>query len=758
MQRKLEFRQNQILQPCASTKIKAEIAQIRFHNEDNGWTVLKCKNLDDHCEFNGVGYFINIFPKEVFFFFGKWIYHKQFGKQFQIERAVEARPSTKQAICRYLSSGIYKGIGPKTASRIVEQFGHETIDILDNNPEKLRQVPKLGKKAIGNIIRAWKEKRNLANTMMLLSQHGIAGALARKIVKIYQQKELTISEIITQNPYQLIRDVAGIGFLTADKIALSVGITADDPRRLQEAIMFILEQASERGHCYLTTHQLISKLSQLLTLEQEKIITHLESSLTTLNEDLRVITCSHWGSVNHYAADLLYAERQSAFYLLRLINTPFAGRDPHADDIQLRINNWLDRYSEQTNTKLSESQLNAVKTAAVSKIFILTGGPGVGKTTTANAIIQLLRAMGRSVSLCAPTGRAAQRMSELSQMPAKTIHRLLEWSPVERRFMRDEHNTIATQAIIIDEASMLDIRLAECLFKAIPSTAQLIIIGDVDQLPAVGAGNVLRDLINANVIPTCQLTEVFRQAACSKITSFAHLINQGQMPQFDNESANDCHFLHYDSTESILTGLKNLLTISIPNAGYNLAQDVQILTPMNRGDLGSQNLNEMIQELVNPPTPTVSSLKHHGLTFRLHDKVIQTINNYDLGVFNGDIGFICDINSEKKELSVDFSGKQILYKEDSLDDLSLAYAITIHKSQGSEFPVAIIPIAMNHFVMLQRNLVYTALTRAKKLAVFIGNLKALHLAIRNETSAERQTHLKNRLQDAFNNKESIYEA
>lgn len=644
-----------------------------------------------------------------------------------------------------------KGIGPKTAHRIVEHFGDNTLEILDANPQRLMEIPSIGSKKAEAIIDSWKEQRSVANVMMFLNTHGISPLFAARIFKIYGADAI---KTVSADPYRLAVDIHGIGFISADKIARSMGIATDSPERMRAAILFQLQQAEERGHCYVTTPQLIRMLIECLTLSEDRIVPRLADCLGQLNsvgaivsekiEDAEGETTSA-----HFRAELLVAEWNVAHTCAKLLANPLA---PETE----RVEAWLSRYGEASGTELSQEQLDAVRKAAMSRVFILTGGPGVGKTTTANTIIRLLKAMGKTVALGAPTGRAAQRLTEVAAAPARTIHRMLEWLPNMRTFARDEHNPLTVQAVIIDEASMLDIRLADALIRAVPVTAQLILIGDVDQLPSVGPGNVLRDLIDSGRVPYTRLSRIFRQAAHSRIVQTAHAINAGEKPDFsdDPESSSpaDCHFVEVETGDDIRSKVKELIARTIPQKyGYDAAQDVQVLTPMNRGELGTVSLNEELQQLLNPLRSGAQEYKRGTLTLRPGDKVIQSVNNYDLGVFNGDIGYVQDTHVDGGKLIVSFGDRIVTYADEHAFDLRLAYAITIHKSQGSEFPAVIIPCTMQHYVMLQRNLIYTALTRARKLAFFVGSKKALHFAAGNVSSGARQTSLVDKLRRAVDN-------
>lgn len=731
-----------------------EVDRITYRNDENGWTVLKVRDVETHDVVTVTGSLPPIQEGEHLQLVGNWTTHATFGRQFKAERAVPTRPTTRKGILRYLSSGMIKGIGERTAEKIVEHFGLETFQILDENPGCLLQVPRLGKKKAKEIIDSWKAQKAVADVMMFLIHHGITPNYAQKIIKLYGDEAI---ELISANPYQLSVDIHGIGFMKADAIARSIGIASDSPERVRAAIIYQIQQSEERGHCYTTTPQLLDTLSTLLNVESIRLESLVPTQLAKLNESGSLISetikYDNESMASHWRPEILAAEYGIAEIIKRQLQQKIEP-DPS------RVDAWIERYNQVSPTPLSTTQADAVRTAANSRIFILTGGPGVGKTTTANAIIRLFRAMGKTVLLAAPTGRAAQRLSEVSAEKAKTIHRLLEWQPAEGGFARNQLNPLAADVIICDEASMLDVKLADALLEAVPEHAQIIFIGDIDQLPSVGPGNVLRDMIQSESIPYVRLKEIFRQAATSSIIRYAHAINDGQVPEFPKDVASDCQFIEVDTTDDIRAVVKTLLTDVLPNKHhFDVKKDVQILTPMNRGDLGTQALNGELQDLLNPdPADHLreTSTKTDGVRRRLRrrDKVIQMANNYDLQVFNGDIGFVRQTNVEGGHTQVEFSDQRsVSYDLDQADDLRLAYAITIHKSQGSEFPVVIIPMSMQHYVMLQRNLIYTALTRAKKLAVFVGARKALAHAIRNNISVHRQTWLTQRIRDAVHSRE-----
>jgi len=704
--------------------------------------VLRVRNCNDESQVTATGFFAAVHPGAQFEFVGNWSRHPQYGLQFKIDRMVPVRPDTAEALERYLASGLIKGIGPKTATKIVAKFGADTLQVLDHEPQRLSEIQSLGTKKRLQIIESWREQKSVADVMLFLSTHGISPLFAARIRKHYGGDAI---KIVSADPYRLASDIQGIGFIAADRIAQSMGIAGDSRERIRAALVYQLQQGEERGHCYLTRAQLIRALVANLNLTEVQVLQRFPEALADL-EDLGAITSETLTVIEdstersesvYYRSELLVAE----WNVTRASSRLLASQLPHDLD---RINAWLSRYGEASGTVLADEQLEAVRMAASNRLFILTGGPGVGKTTTANTIIRLLKAMGKTVALAAPTGRAAQRLTEVAATPARTIHRLLEWLPHLHSFARDESNPLPVQAVIVDEASMLDIRLADALIRAVPPTAQLILIGDVDQLPSVGPGNVLRDLIDCDEIPCVRLQKVFRQAQCSRIIQTAHAINSGgalNIATLGRDS--DCQFVEVESGEDIRTTILELVERQLPRVyGFNPITDVQILTPMNRGELGTVSLNEALQKSLNPEGQGKREYKRGGLLLRQGDKVIQSANNYDLGVFNGDIGYVVDTRVEGGRLLIEFGDdKVVAYDDEQAQELRLAYAITVHKSQGSEFPVVVIPCTMQHYVMLQRNLMYTALTRAKKLAIFVGSSKALQHAVGNQTSGQRQTGL-----------------
>jgi exodeoxyribonuclease V alpha subunit len=744
------------------SQFHGEVMRVTYRNDDNGWSVLKVIDVDTQDPVTVTGNLPPTDSGEHLQLIGTWSNHSTFGRQFKAHRAVPTRPTSHAAILRYLRSGLIKGIGDKTAEKIVDHFGVDTFKVLDENPGCLLQVPRLGKKKAQEIITSWKAQKAVADVMMFLIHHGISPKYAQKIMKLYGDQSI---ELISANPYQLAVDIHGIGFKKADVIAQSIGIALDSPERIRAGIIFLLQQAEEKGHCFLTDSQVREQLTLILGVQVEGAKNQSDSvasntkeiSLKVINQQLKLLVDS--GSIfeeisnlgdsdsrTFWLPDLIHAEINIAAILSKKLtrNVPI---DPS------RISQWMERYNQIAHAPLSETQTNAVLAAVSSPVFVLTGGPGVGKTTTANAIIRLFKAMGKTVLLAAPTGRAAQRLSEISAEKAKTIHRLLEWQPLEGAFARNSTNPLASDVVLCDESSMLDVRLAQALIESVAEHSQLIFIGDVDQLPSVGPGNVLRDLIQSDKVPSVTLTEIFRQAATSSIIRNSHAINKGIVPEFSADVPTDCQFIEVESTGDVKEVIAKLVQDVLPHKyGWDPKRDIQILTPMNRGDLGTQALNEQLQSLLNsgdkPHLDHQEKPWQHRRGFRKGDKVIQTANNYNLQVFNGDIGFVDSIEVNGGNTIVSFGEDRVVnFDDDAADDLRLAYAITIHKSQGSEFPVVILPMSMAHYVMLQRNLVYTGLTRARKLAIFIGSIRALGQAIRNNNSVERQTKLSDRIRN-----------
>lgn len=721
------------------------LKHVIFRNEDNSWSVLRFQDNNTKDDFIAKGYFTILHDNQKFTLKGYWVKHPQYGQQFQVVSYIQQLPSSSESLIKFLSSKAFKGIGPKTALKIIKYFGDQVLDVLENKIDRLYEVPKISKKTVTKIISAWKENQSTHKLMMFLANYGISAVFASKIIRTYQDKAL---DIINSDPYRLALDISGIGFKTADKIAHNLGIPKDSPIRIRAAIWNYFKLWEEQGHCFLKYSQIIEGMKKLLGVEdiqayEENILNSLEwlENNGIIIKDEIISNKVHINEYIYYLSNTFICETSIAQILNTLLNTKF-------NFSKTQIYLWINEYLKLTNLEFSKDQIDSCVQAIQNKVFILTGGPGVGKTTTANVIIQILNNMGKTVALCAPTGRAAQRLKEISSVSAKTIHRLLEWSPQEGGFYYNQNNRLSVDTVIVDEASMLDIHLAYSLLSALKDTAQIIFIGDADQLPSVGPGNVFGDLIYSQQIPYVKLTQIFRQAQYSNIVKTAHAINTGTPIVFDNSERSDCKFIEVESIDDIKKIIKILVSQKIPKK-YNLdpIKDIQVLTPMNKGSLGSQVLNQELQSVLNPNVNNLNAHENHkdSHKFFVNDKVIQIANNYELGVFNGDIGIVKAVDADGAKVIVEFNDKIVHYNDYDALDLKLAYAITIHKSQGSEFTVVIVPLSMQHYVMLQKNLIYTALTRAKKLAILIGSKKAFNYAISQQKSHERQSLLKYRL-------------
>ena len=715
------------------TSILFKTIKILFRNEDTGWNVLQGQISEKSAAVTVTGVFITVNEGEYYTCEGEWGEHPTFGKQFKVISAQLSRPKSLESIKKYLSSGLIKNIGEKTAQKIVEFFGENTFETLDQNPSLLLTIPRMSRKKLQSILESWREQKASRDVLYFLNSHQIPINLAKRIFSKYGT---ATQEILTENPYRMCTEVTRVGFLTADKIALNMGFTADSSERVKAAIEYQLQQFEDQGHCYSTTVQLVQGLTDLLKIPETIITEHLGEALLQLNADGQIVSLPYESisspTTRHARLEIMDAEIEVAEITMRMLN-----QKPKLDPT--RFEYFM--ANDPSVKDLSTTQKRAVQEAVSNSVFILTGGPGVGKTTTARAIIAGLKYLGKKISLAAPTGRAAQRLAEVTGMQASTIHRLIRWKGDDAEV--EEGDPIVADCLLVDEVSMLDITLARLLWKALRLNTQLILVGDVDQLPSVGPGSVLRDLIDSLVVPTLTLTEIFRQASASNIIRFSHAINHGQIPDFP-KTGGDCHFIEAEDSFTIKNLISELVTSHLPQKyHFDPMRDVQLLVPMHKGELGTTELNDYLQKLLNPRSRDQAGSKEGA--FFPGDKVIQTANNYELLVFNGDIGFVTAAQFDRGKVNVQFSDRTVTYKKEQADDLKLAYAITIHKSQGSEFPVVIIPLHTQHFVMLQRNLIYTALTRAKRLAIFIGVKRALYLGIQNVGSQNRQTQLKDYL-------------
>ena len=708
--------------------LRCVVERITYQNADNGYTVLKCavKNYSDLVTV--VGTMPDTHVGSVLSLEGMWKMDAKYGRQFLVEKFEETLPATVYGIEKYLGSGLVKGVGPKFAKRIVEKFGKDTLDVIEETPDELLKVPGIGKVRVDRIKTSWQEQKEIKNIMLFLQSHEVSTSHATKIYKTYGSESIAI---VKENPYRLADDIWGIGFKTADSIAQKMGIDKGKFVRLRSGIFYTLNKLAEAGHCYTTRKQLIGKAKELLEVEEPELEITLDEMIRTNDvirdeaEDREAI----------YLPPYYFSESGCAKRLLRLTS---CGKKKSEDTEEI-----LKKVAASSEITYDEIQWQAVKTAVSSKVMVLTGGPGTGKTTTTLGIISAYKQAGCQIILAAPTGRAAKRMSEATGMEAKTIHRLLEYKPPEG-YQKNEEHPLEGDVLILDECSMIDIMLMYNLLKALPQQMSLILVGDIDQLPSVGAGNVLRDIIDSGCVPVVRLTRIFRQAQGSRIIMNAHRINRGEGIDMRGGKDADFFFATKESNQEVVDTIVQYCKTNLPRYYHvDPLQDIQVLTPMQRGECGAVNLNQVLQEAMNP---SKIFLRRGGTQYRLKDKVMQIRNDYDKEVFNGDIGTITKVDVEERELTVLFDEREVVYDVTELDELALAYAVTIHKSQGSEYPIVVMPFTMSHFVMLQRNLLYTGVTRAKKILVLVGEKKAVYYAIKNETTTGRNTCLARRLQ------------
>ena len=708
-------------------KIRCVVERITFQNPENGYCVLRVKVKGYNDLVTLVGIFLDVNAGAVLLVDGEWKIDKRYGQQFVAEKWEETVPATVLGLEKYLGSGLIKGIGPKFAKLIVGRFGLDTIEVIENDIMRLYEVPGIGKKRVEKIRESWEKQKDIKEVMLFLQSNGVSTAYAAKIYRTYGKESI---EKVKNNPYCLADDIWGIGFKTADGIAKTMGYGNDDPRRCRSGILYTLNQLSNDGHVYAVKEQLIETAKKLLSVEDEPLESALQEMIGAVDVILEEEAI--------YLPPFYYAETGTARKLQNLMNTSEGSLFSKEIDIEA--------ISKKTKVEYDDVQVAAIRQAALSKVMVLTGGPGTGKTTTTQGIIAAMQEAGMSILLAAPTGRAAKRMTEATGKEAKTIHRLLEYNPAEGYKYNDER-PLEGDVLIVDESSMIDIVLMYNLLKAIPIGMRLILVGDIDQLPSVGPGNVLRDIIESGKISVVRLTRIFRQAQFSRIVMNAHAINAGQFPNISNGKNTDFFFINIDDLQKVADNIVDLVKNRLPKGYHQKPSGIQVLTPMQRGIVGAANLNMLLQEAINPAG---DSLSRSGYTYREGDKVMQIRNNYDKDVFNGDIGFVNSIDMEDRELTVDFDGHQVTYEQSELDELVLAYATTIHKSQGSEYPIVVIPVLMTHYVMLQRNLIYTGITRAKKVCVLVGTPKALGYAVRNMTVNKRNTKLSERLKNSIN--------
>lgn len=715
------------------------VERITFRNTESLYTVarFRCDRAvpGRGSSFTVVGPFSSISPGERFRLTGEWVVHPEYGAQFRIEQAEPVLPVTERGLIRYLGSGMIHGIGPATAARLVEHFGLAATTVIQTQPERLTEVEGIGPVKAARIVEGWRRQQGVREVMLFLQSHGASPAYAMRIFRRYGQDTV---RVIRENPYRLADEVFGIGFKTADAIARQLGIAADSAYRLQAGLRYQLQQAAGEGHVYLPRAELIKDASALLGMEAARVGAAVDQQLLqgTLVQEQGLEDEPVYLPPVH-ASEEFVASRLAALTLGSRGDQQVVGVSDHGE-----------------LAGLSEGQRQAVMRALEAGVFVLTGGPGTGKTTTLNCLIKRFEARGLRVVLCAPTGRAAKRMSEATGREAKTVHRLLEYGYEggALSFRRNERNPLDAAVVIVDESSMLDIHLTDQLLRALRPGTKLILVGDADQLPAVGPGSILRDVVTSGTVDVVTLTEIFRQARESTIVLNAHRVNRGEFPSL-SPGSRDFLYVPCESADETLRTIVDLCSNRLPGrAQYDPIRDIQVLSPMRRSSAGVDNLNRELQAALNPPQPGRPELEYAGSTFRLRDKVMQIRNNYDREVFNGDVGQITRVDPEEGQVEVAFpdqpADRRVVYERDELDELVLAYGVSVHKSQGSEYPVVVLPVITAHYVMLQRNLLYTALTRARRLCVLVGSKKALAIAVRNNQLRTRYTGLARKLRAA----------
>ena len=703
------------------------VERVTYHNAENGFCVLRAKARGHRDLVTVVGHAAIISAGEWITASGEWINDRTHGQQFKARFMRTSAPSSIEGIEKYLGSGMIRGIGPVYAKKMVKAFGEQVFDIIEAEPDRLREVTGIGAVRAKRITDAWAEQKIIREIMVFLHSHGVGTARSVRIYKTYGADAV---QVMTENPYRLARDIRGIGFKTADAIAMKLGFEKTAMIRVRAGISYALTEAMDNGHCGLPTKELTPLAVELLEVPEELVQTALDLELaegTVVADTVGDMPCVFLGGL--YRAEKVIAER-----IQELLNgtLPWATIDPD------KALPWIE---QKTGLALAPSQVAAIRLALMSKVLVITGGPGVGKTTIVNAILRILAAKGVDLLLCAPTGRAAKRMTEATGFEAKTIHRLLEVDPKAGGFKRNDANQLDCDLLVVDETSMVDIMLMQALVKAIPNSAALLIVGDIDQLPSVGPGQVLADIIASGTVPVVRLTEVFRQAAQSRIITNAHRINQGIIPDLARpEGESDFFFVPADDPETAVARIVELVKTRIPERfGLDPIRDIQVLCPMNRGGVGARSLNVELQKALNPAGDR--KVERFGWTFAPGDKVMQIENDYDKEVYNGDIGYIDDVDPDAGELTASFDGRAVTYGFGELDTLVPAYAATIHKSQGSEYPAVVIPVLTQHYTMLQRNLLYTGVTRGKRLVVLVGQRKAVAIAVRNVSGRRRWSKL-----------------
>jgi len=718
--------------PPEESEIEGLVERIVFASEESGFTVMRLQENGKPYLTTVVGSFPSVTAGEMLRLTGRWVHDKKFGYQFRAESYESTMPATLVGIERYLGSGLIKGIGPVIAGRLVDKFGANTLRVIDTVPERLREVDGVGPKRTDMIKSAWVEQKEIRNVMIFLQSHAVSSAYATKIFKQYGAASVAV---LRENPYRLAEDIFGIGFKTADKIAQSIGISPDAPIRVDSGVLYVLSQLTEQGHVLYPKKATIDETVRALNLSSDLI----ESAIERLKNSGNIVIHEpdNGGEAALYLRGMHVCETGTANALKTLLRFP--GKTVKIDlDKAIR---WVEQHN---NIQLSPEQKEAIVKSVGARVLVITGGPGTGKTTVIRSIVDIFERKQLKLALCAPTGRAAKRLSEATQHDAKTIHRLLEYSPKKGGFTRNERHPLDADMVIVDEMSMVDIALMYSFLRAVPSNASLVLIGDVDQLPSVGPGNVLRDIIQSGVFPVVRLTTIFRQAARSLIIVNAHKINRGELPVLKAAgTTQDFYFIEKDEPEEVCRTIIETATQRIPEKfGLDPVNDVQVLSPMHKGPAGVARLNDELQKLLNPGEGGVLRAGHR---FKVSDKVMQIRNNYDKEVYNGDVGRIAQVEQVEQRVTVTYEGRNVTYDFGELDEIVPAYAVSVHKAQGTEFPAVVIPLLTQHYVLLQRNLLYTAVTRATQLVVLVGSKKALHIAVRNDKIARRYTRLAERL-------------
>ena len=716
-------------------KIQGVLEKIVFKNPDNGYMVGRVR-LENNELITIIGNVFELQCGEELEIEGKWIVNKTYGKQFEISTVKAQSPATMQGIENYLGSGMIKGVGPAMAARIVARFKEKTLEVLDDDPQKLSEIEGIGEKRVKQIIQSWHKHRNIRSIMIFLQSYGISSTYAMKIYNTYGDNA---ENVIKVNPYRLAEDIFGIGFKIADDIAIKSGIARDSIFRIKSGIIYLMRRAEDGGHCFLPYNNIIDRALDFLETGQSLI----DHAIEDLERDEKIVIVDSGIVKKIYLRSLYISEQYVKEKILELINTPDDGS--RRKNREALYNKSIIELADANDIELDSIQIEAITKALIEKMIIITGSPGTGKSTILNFIIKMLEKENKKVLMAAPTGRASKRMTEITGRESKTIHRLLNFNPKLNKFLRNEVNPINADVIVIDEASMLDIRLTRNLLAAVRKNTSLVFVGDIDQLPSVGPGYVLGDLIKSGVVPVSELKKIYRQEGESQIIRNAHRVRDGKYPNLERHEVEDFYFIEKNDPEGAVELIIHLLTKKI-SSSFNMdpLTDVQVLVPTNRGICGVYNLNLRIQEAINPGS---GGVLHGGRQFKTGDRIIQLKNNYDKEIFNGDIGIIKNINTELKEINIDFDGKGINYSFYELDEINHSYAISIHKSQGSEFRCVIIPLLTSHYMLLQRNLLYTALTRARELAILIGSKKAIGMAISKNVVEKRFTSLKELLQD-----------